>query len=449
MSKNLLLRSLSRPHGFEPLRVEGRLPEALRGTFYRAGPGLFERFGKTLSHPFEADGAISAVRFGSAGALGASRVVESAGYHEEEAAGRYLYNSAAPWFDRVRVALRGVSKSTGNTSVLAWQNRLFALMEGGLAQEMDAESLDTLSAEDFGVVRGAFSAHPHRVASIGTTFNFGLRYGKEMLIDLYALPDAGAARWLGAVRAPWMSMVHDFIATERHLVLFIGPVRLVLWRALLGLSDFSKLFRYEPELGARLIVVPLDDIEHPRTFELEPFWVWHFANAFDVDGGIFVDVCRYDEFSLADIGAAEGEEEALPNLARLRVDLESGRCEWGERSVDAVEFPQIHPRVQGARHQCVFAQTRGANGDAISLLRGERTSASWVLPKDHSPSEPVLVARGAAEDDVWVLDLVLDRSEATSYVAVLDGQRLEEGPVATVHFDHVVPLTFHGVFVEG
>src|SRR5690606_27932451 len=146
------------------------------------------------------------------------------------------------------------------------------------------------SAEDFGVVRGAFSAHPHRVASIGTTFNFGLRYGKEMLIDLYALPDAGAARWLGTVRAPWMSMVHDFIATERHLVLFIGPVRLVLWRALLGLSDFSKLFRYEPELGARLIVVPLDDIEHPRTFELEPFWVWHFANAFDVDGGISVDV---------------------------------------------------------------------------------------------------------------------------------------------------------------
>ncbi|WP_229908202.1 carotenoid oxygenase family protein [Comamonas sp. JC664] len=31
-------------------------------------------------------------------------------------------------------------------------------------------------------------------------------------------------------------------------------------------------------------------------------------------------------------------------------------------------------------------------------------------------------------------------------MAVLDGQRLEDGPLATVHFDHAIPATFHGAF---
>ncbi len=446
VAENLLLHSLSRPHGFEPLRVEGHLPSSLRGTLYRAGPGLFERFGKTWSHPFEADGAVTAVRFGANAAFGASRLVESAGYREEEARGRYLYNSAASWLDRVRAAFHGVAKTTGNTSTFVWQRRLFALMEGGLAQEMEPNTLETLRAEDFGVVRSAFSAHPHRVAALGTTFNFGVRYEKEMLVDLYALPDVGSARRLGTVKAPWMSMVHDFIATSRYVVLFIGPVQLVLWRALLGLADFSKLFRFRPELGSRMIVIPLDDVEHPQTFELEPFWVWHFANAFDVDGGIHVDLCRYDEFTLSDIGVDEGGP--LPSLARLHLDLTTGVSSWVSRSEDAVEFPQVHPRVQGARHAKIFAQTRSKSGDAISCIDQSGRSTSWSPPAEHTLGEPVLVPRSAVEDDVWVLDLVLDRAAETSYLAVLDGQRLAAGPVATLHFDHAVPLTFHGVFAE-
>lgn len=106
-----LLRSLSRPHGFEPLRVEGTLPEDLRGTLYRAGPAIYERFGKEVKHPFEANGAITAVRFEGGRVLGASRIVESAGYREEGAAGRFLYNSSASWLDRMRAASRPLAES--------------------------------------------------------------------------------------------------------------------------------------------------------------------------------------------------------------------------------------------------------------------------------------------------------------------------------------------------
>jgi carotenoid cleavage dioxygenase-like enzyme len=103
--------------------------------------------------------------------------------------------------------------------------------------------------------------------------------------------------------------------------------------------------------------------------------------------------------------------------------------------------------VQGARHRSLFAQTRSSIGDAISRIDGGGHLSSWSVPPEHVPSEPVLVPRSAAEDDAWVLDLVLDRQHETSYLAVLDGKRLPEGPVAKIHFDHAVPVTFHGVFV--
>src|SRR5689334_4054548 len=84
-------RSLEHEHGFEPLRVEGKLPAGLEGTLYRNGPGLFEHHGKRYSHPFIADGAITAIRIADGKAHGAARIHATAGLVEERAAGKHLY----------------------------------------------------------------------------------------------------------------------------------------------------------------------------------------------------------------------------------------------------------------------------------------------------------------------------------------------------------------------
>lgn len=444
-----LLRSLVRAHGFEPLRVEGRLPESLRGTLFRAGPGLFERFGKRVPHPFEADGAVSAVRFDDRGAQGACRLVESAGYREEGEAGKFLYNSQASWFDRMRIAARGRSKSAGNTSTLVRDGRLYALMEGGLPQEMCPHTLETLEATDFGVIPSAFSAHPHRVAALKTTFNFGLRYGRTMQLDLFAMPDEGTCRKLGTVDAPWQGMVHDFMATERHLLFVIGPVKLNMLRAMAGIGDVTRLFQWRPELGSRLIVVPLDDVASPRTIELDAFWTWHFANGFETADGPCLEFCRYPAFTLDGIGQVD-DDSPPPILTRLHVNVASGTTREEQLFDVPSEFPQVHPRVHGARHGTVFLQTERREASekhrGVTRLDLGQGSDEWVVPSGHIPSEPVLVPRGEAESDVFVLDLVYAPATDHSYVAVLDGQRLADGPLATVHFDHPIPVTFHGSF---
>src|SRR5690606_19154699 len=71
------LSDVTREHGFVPLRVEGPPPDALRGTMYGTGPGLFRLFEHRYRHWFDGDGLISAVRFEDGKALGASRLLET------------------------------------------------------------------------------------------------------------------------------------------------------------------------------------------------------------------------------------------------------------------------------------------------------------------------------------------------------------------------------------
>jgi all-trans-8'-apo-beta-carotenal 15,15'-oxygenase len=99
--RRLWTEDLPHEHGFEPLDVEGALPAELRGTLYRNGPGLFGQHGRRYSHPFEGDGAVTAVRFEGGRVKGASKVTPTAGLLEERAAGRMLYGFSAPWTRRV------------------------------------------------------------------------------------------------------------------------------------------------------------------------------------------------------------------------------------------------------------------------------------------------------------------------------------------------------------
>ncbi|MCO4769416.1 MAG: carotenoid oxygenase family protein [Deltaproteobacteria bacterium] len=455
-----LHRTLSRPHGYEPLVIEGALPEALSGTLFRAGPGMFERFGKPYAHPFEADGAVTAVRFGRGVAHGASRLVQSAAYREEEEAGKPLYGSPASWFRRVGNAWKGRIKTSGNTSVLHWQGRLFALMEAGLPQEMELSGLGTLDATDLdGVLNTSFSAHPHRIAKRRTTINFGLRYDKKMHVDLFELPDAGPAKKLGSFEAPWMAMLHDFVVTENHAVFVIGPARLVLWRALLGSNDFGKLFEWNPEMGVQVVVVPLADPGAHKRFDLDPFWVWHFGNAYENGSGkIVLDMCRYDDFGSLGAIAAPEKELAPPLLHRMVIDPPSGDVRIEQLWDQFCEFPTIHPDLAGRAHSRLWMLSERPEGQGITRFSLDTLRArTWEAPPGHLVSEPIPVPKTAGTDSaafhlenaVWVLTLVFDPDRDQSYIAVLDGERPTSGPVAKVWFDQPLPQTFHGAWVRG
>lgn len=444
---DLLMTSLTREHGFEPLRIEGELPETLNGTLYRVGPGLFETEGRRYGHPFEADGAVCAVRLEGGRATGAHRVVMSNQLVEERAAGTPLYGSVASWPRRVLNGLRLRGKNAANTNLMQWQDNLFALYEASRPTQLSYD-LDTLGERDLdGAVLASFSAHPHRVAAHAATYNFGVRYGKTSFIDLYRLPDRGMAQHLASIplRAP--VMLHDFIATERHLIFFVSPSVVRVGRALLGLNPLEELIGWDARRGTEVIVVPLDDPNRPIRFEVDAFYQWHFAGAFESGGELLVDAVIYP--NLDTLGALRDGVTNIDGgvLTRVSVDPRARRVAFEPLDDTACEFPRIDPRFEGGAYSRVWV---AGTGQLIQHDLETRSARLHPIPSHQFASETVYVPRApdAPEGDGWVLSLIYDGDSAKSHVAVLDTTRFDDEPVARVWFDHHVPLTFHGIWTS-
>lgn len=443
-------RSLAREHGFESLLSEGKLPEGLRGTLVRNGPGLFESFGVPYPHLFEADGAPSAVRLEGAGAFGAQRLVQSSELLEERAAGRPLYGTVAAWPRRLINGLGMRTKNTANTSVMSWQGRLLGLMEAAPPTELDPTDLATLGVTRLGdVVRGPFSAHPHRVVGRRASYNFGVSYGREVSLDLYELPDIGAARHLARLRLERAVMLHDFIATENHLVFLVAPAEVQVWRALLGIGSFSQLFEWHPEHGTEVIIVPIDRPHEVKRFHAEAFYEWHFAGAFERLGELVLDLVAYPDF--ASFGDLEQGVISEPGCyERVRLDPRSVTLHRERLSSVPCEFPRIDPRFEGREFTQAWVVT--ARGAQTGLGRVDTASGEleeYLFPSGTFASEGILVPRtpNAPEGDGWLLSLVHDGASDHSHLAVFDTQELCAGPVFRAFFDHHVPVTFHGIWI--
>src|SRR4028118_306411 len=93
-AKKSWAKALARPAAEFPLTQllvkSGKIPAGLRGSLYRNGPARLERGGRKVGHWFDGDGAILGVHFSDDGATGVYRFVQTSGYQEETAAGKYL-----------------------------------------------------------------------------------------------------------------------------------------------------------------------------------------------------------------------------------------------------------------------------------------------------------------------------------------------------------------------
>lgn len=439
-----VFRDLPREHGFEPLRVEGTLPERLRGVLYRCGPARFSIGGEPYLHWFDADGAVAAVRFEGDRVEAAVRTIATRWLREEQAANRQLYRSYAQLGRGWRRWLT-LPKNPANISVMPYDGQVLALWEAGLPIALDPATLETQGETNLGGRIGpTFSAHPHRVGR--TLFNFGVRYGAKFSIDIYQF--AGGIERIASIPLPRPTIIHDFIATPKHIVFFCAPVRLRLARLLAGIGSFDSNLAWEPEHGTEVIVVPLASPDKPIRFTVPPFFQWHFVNAWEEGEALVVDYLPYDDFETnAWFGRTPYEPASQPpasRYARARLDLRSRKMDIEVLSEISLDFPALHPDDAGRPHQHVWLLDFDKSIPP-SLCRFDthtRTVRRVPLGENTFPSEAVVVPEG------WVLSLVYDGNRDASYVAVIDGVRPEDGPVARLWFDHAIPFLFHGAWAQ-
>lgn len=450
-------RDVAREHGYQPLEVEGTLPRDLVGTLVRNGPGKFGVAGERYRHWFDGDGVVRGVRLEGGRAFGAVRTVRTRGLVREERAGKRLFGAYdTPLARPLRELLLRDRKNPANTSILAWQERLFATCEAGLPYEIDRD-LHTVGETDLGVIRGAFSAHPHRVPSRRCTFNFGLDPTFHTIVRAYALPDEGRPRELARFTLDGTRLQHDFAVTEHHLVFFFAPMYLSVTSMLRGRGPASSTV-WRPERGSEIVVVPIDRPQAMRRFRTDAFMLEHVVNAFEEGDELVVDHTHYARpWDLEGFvrGLVRGEVEAPARGTIRRARIRGSRMTT-ELLVDrALELPRISPRVETARHRFAYyaggaSEGEGAPFEAVIKHDLERATFDVYAPgPEQYAGEAVFVPRegGSAEDDGWLLTMVYDARSDRSRLDVLDARAPSNGPLAKCWFDHPVPYGVHGIWV--
>ncbi|WP_440977134.1 carotenoid oxygenase family protein [Pseudoxanthomonas winnipegensis] len=440
--------------------VQGRLPAGFAGSLYRNGPAWTERAGFRYDHWFDGDGMVHRWRFNGDGTLThQARMVATPKFTREQEAGRFLYTAAGTSVPDAQPVRNNDGANTANTSVTLIDGRLFALCESGSAFELDPDQLDTLGPvtwrEDLAVM--PFSAHPLRDAD-GSVWNFGsinLMGGNGLLI--WHLGADGRLLSADIVHTPAPGYLHAFAQTPGRLVFVLMPYA---FDPAAGASFFERM-RFTPDQPCRIAVVEKDRPGQARWFEAPFAAIYHFGDAFERSGELWVRAIGHDNpdearspMQAAMHGDGAGQRGAATRLLTLRLDLAQGRARWEPTGLSGLEFPVFDPRTAAGRDALLYAPTTVGRHDApyfnavavFDVERGRRVVHDYgphVLAEEH-----VFVPRpgSARADEGWLVGTVLDAARDRSGIAVLDARHLDRGPLAQAWLPDAVPLGFHGCF---
>lgn len=442
------------------LTIEGRLPADLRGCLYRNGPARFRLNDSRLSHWFDGDAMVQAIRLEPGRASHHGRLLDTPKRRQEEAAGRFLYGGFGSTVPNPRGLRSPDELNPANINLLpmAGGKRLYALWEAGSALDLDP---DTLTSRGFKAwspeTAGApFSAHP-RVDPDGTVWSFGYMPGTGKLL-IYQIGADGHLKRQAVRELPQVDMVHDFAITERHLVFLLQPLVFTARADLRNLLDGMRWNSGAPLLACVMSKATLE----PRLFELPTGGVFHLGNAWEEGGLIRLGYAR------------AGSIMAL--MQQLRIDTpvapqEPGASVWTEVSIDAaggrasqqmtdlraIEFPRTDPRRTGLRHSLTVLLQRGPTMDprvfgfdTVIVRDGERSQrhaygSGWIAEEHLYVPHPHDAREGAG----WVLGPAYHWPSGKTTLSVFQADALAQGPLAQVRLPYGLPLGLHGQFVAG
>jgi carotenoid cleavage dioxygenase len=468
---------VSEEYTLADLEVSGSIPDYLDGRYLRNGPNPIGEIDPELYHWFVGDGMVHGMRIrGGKAEWYRNRWVRSP--HASRMLGETPSNGHP-----------GISPIGANTNVIGHAGRTFALIEGGVANYELTDELDTVGSCDFdGKITGGYTAHPKRDPDTGELHAVSYSMYRGNTVQYSVIGADGRARRTVDIEVTGSPMMHDFSLTERHVVFYDLPVTFdnrqaaemtvprglrlparLLLSALIGRvripdpisartpagnsADRRFPYSWNPRYPARVGVMPREggnaDV---RWFDVEPCYVFHPMNAYDLDpsegDGVVLDVVRHAKMFDTD---RLGPNEGPPTLDRWTVDLADGKVRESRIDDRGQEFPRVDERRVGKRHRYGYAPavgggTEGGNALLKHDLVGDTSQVrSFGVGKALGEFVFHPSSADAAEDDGVLMGYVYDRPSDRSELAILDAQTLEQ--VAGIKLPHRVPAGFHGNWV--
>jgi carotenoid cleavage oxygenase len=422
------------------LEVTGSIPPELNGSLIRNGPNPVLDPDPAMYHWFIGDGMLHGIELSGGKARYRNRWVRT------PQACVALGEAVPNW----SLEVEGLPPAPANTSVIAQAGRIFALVEVAVPTQVSSD-LSTLGAFDFdGRLTGSFTAHPKIDPTTGELLTFGYEVLTEPYVNFHVVDANGTLIRSQGIEIPNPVMMHTFVVTATRVVWLDLPV--VFDVNLFGKQPFP--FTWRPENGARVGVMSRSS-DHPKVvwIDVDPCYIYHEVNAYDVGGTIVMDVIVYPDMFDTDL---YGPGSTSPNLQRWTLDPAAGRISKQVLEDVSVEFPRINDRFSGLPYRYGYSveldvgptwwDLHGLRKHDLLLGRAER---HHVGP-GRAASEPVFVPAGNddGEDAGWVLSVVYDAARDASDVFIIDATDFSGPPVAVIHLRQRVPFGLHGAWIS-
>ena len=455
--------------------VEGTLPVALQGSFYRSCAD--RRFPPLYPHdtPYNADGAVDLFRFHGGHVDFRSRYVRTPRFLAERKAHRALFGLYRNRLTSDQ-SVRDVSHNTANTTPIVHGGMLFSMKEESPPTRLDPHTLDTIGEWDFdGNLRAtSFTAHPKIDPFTGEMIAFSYEARGDCSDDLAVFVFDRDAKLKHQIwfKSPVVSMMHDMAITDRHVILpttsmVTSPERL---------QRGELHWAHDPSVPAYVAIVPRDgaaaDVRWFRGTPEQAMLI-HTTNAWSEGNKVILEAPVASEnfhpyFPRID-GTRSDPSKYVPTLRRWTFDLDAPGDSWQEEilfgGMKVTTFTRIDDRFLTRRQRYSYMlmsdPSLPINRDFADTL-AVRVSNAWyrfdhltgaidkfAAGDSHGMSEPQFVPRSptAAEGDGYLIGVVNDFRALRSELVVVDAMDLAAGAVARVKLPFRLHMQVHGWWV--
>jgi carotenoid cleavage dioxygenase-like enzyme len=344
-----------------------------------------------------------------------------------------------------------------NTNVGGFAGTTWAMVEAGgqpveLSYELESKGVNAFG----GTLPGPFSAHPKYDPATGELHAVGYHWPDLVdRVQYIVVAGNGLVTSVTDIPVPDMPMMHDMSLTPTYAVFYDLPVTVNF--DLFG-AGYNFPFAWAPDRPARVGLLPRRADNGNATADqiiwcdVDPCYVFHPLNAYDDNGKVVVDVCRYDSMMVNDHIGPFGD--SMPTFDRWVIDPVARRVTETRIDDRPQEFPRHNPKVGLQRHRFGYTSelstTNGvAHGATIKIDVEAGTTEAHEYGRGRGGAEPIFVpaADGTAEDAGWILSVVYDVTTDQSELCILDAQDITGPEVARIELPQRVPLGFHGNWV--
>lgn len=470
--------------------LPGNFPSDLQGTFFQNGPGKHKVGDELIIHPLDGDGMVTAVTFDKGRAWFRNRFVQTPVYLKElekqKVMGRGVFGTAknkGAWYSNI---FDFKIKNIANTHVLPWNNRLFALWEGGKPFELDPVTLQTMGVGDSdldgSIPKGqGYAAHYKIDPKTNTVCSFAIDpyipnpNAQHTCTIMEHNPDL-SLKYLEPKILPGFGLAHDTAITDSYFLFAGAPVTFNVMPFVLGLKGVAQCISWDDTIGkGRIHLVPRGSGES-ISIDIPPAFCFHISNAFeekDENGEVIVtmDVVMAENMVMTENTDEYPETpiyerfdfDTFPRYQLVRYCLNASTRKLVSTTLLSagcanVDFPVLHPEYVGKPYQYAYlcasaspTKTMPVQGIAKIDVGTGTTLQKW-LPEEHQFLSEVAFCKkegSEAEDDGYLVGYLMNGRDTKTEVVVFDAANVAQGPISKALLKDFIPHPLHGTFMPG